>query len=342
MKYFNATNNLVFNLVGTNYQSDKLLSRLSLEDIEYASRVNKNISYLGKNTAGMQLRFKTDSKKIIVRVKLASASNMNHMSSLGQSGLDLYVYNDKLSEYVFHKSTTYDQSLTEFEFELASFKENKTRKIIINLPLYNSLEKLEIGLEDSSNTEPIFYDSKDNIVIYGTSIVQGGCVSRPGMLYSNIISRKINNEIFNFGFSGSAFCEIELAVIIRKVNNPKVLIVDAQPNAGIDNRLIENLPGFIEKYREFHKNTAILICSRIKYAADLYDQEIIKQDKKNRRFLKAFVKEKSLTDPKIFYVDGSKVFKGNFTEYTVDGVHPNDYGSVSLADYYYKQIKKYL
>ena len=33
------------------------------------------------------------------------------------------------------------------------------------------------------------------VVVYGTSITQGGCVSRPGMLYSSILSRLIRRPV---------------------------------------------------------------------------------------------------------------------------------------------------
>ena len=40
-------------------------------------------------------------------------------------------------------------------------------------------------------------------MIYGTSITQGGCASRPGMAYTNILSRRIDAPFINLGFSGS-------------------------------------------------------------------------------------------------------------------------------------------
>ena len=155
-----------------------------------------------------------------------------------------------------------------------------------------------------------------------------------------LFQEKIDNQIYNFGFSGSAFCEKEMALIIAKVKNPKVLIIDAQPNAGIDDRLINNLPTFVETYRNVHPKTPILVASRIRYAMDNYDEEIINQDNKNRKFMEDFVEKQNITDKNIYYVDGHEVFKDNFSEATVDGTHPNDYGSIQLADFLFKRNKK--
>ena len=41
------------------------------------------------------------------------------------------------------------------------------------------------------------------IVWYGTSIAQGGVVTRPGMAFTNIIARNLGREVLNFGFSGN-------------------------------------------------------------------------------------------------------------------------------------------
>ena len=82
------------------------------------------------------------------------------------------------------------KKLTEFEYELISFKETKSRDFILNLSLYNTLVNLEVGLDMNSETIPYKFSNNDNVVMYGSSILQGGVVSRPGMMYSNVISRK--------------------------------------------------------------------------------------------------------------------------------------------------------
>ena len=41
----------------------------------------------------------------------------------------------------------------------------------------------------------------------------------------------------------------------------------------------------------------------------------------------------------MFFLDGNKLFKGNFTEYTTDGVHPNDVGMRVLAEAYARGVR---
>ena len=53
-------------------------------------------------------------------------------------------------------------------------------------------------------------------MFYGTSITQGGCACRPGMAYTNILSRQFNVEVINLGFSGSGRGEPEVARTIAE------------------------------------------------------------------------------------------------------------------------------
>lgn len=45
------------------------------------------------------------------------------------------------------------------------------------------------------------------IVLYGTSIAQGACASRPGMAWGNIVSRSLEIPLINLGFSGNGKLE---------------------------------------------------------------------------------------------------------------------------------------
>lgn len=75
---------------------------------------------------------------------------------------------------------------------------------------------------------------------------------------------------------------------------------------------------------------------------DLYDEDRIKLHLYYRRWLPRLAARYARAGRKVVFADGSSFFRGNFTEYTVDGVHPNDYGSVALAAAYCRRIKKVL
>jgi lysophospholipase L1-like esterase len=287
-------------------------------------------------------KFETDSNEIVVNVELQAKANMTHMPATGQCGVDLYVYNEKLKEYVLYDTSIFDINLNKYTVSLGHFTDSKLRKYILNLPLYMGAINVTVSLDDSALISPLSFSNEGRIVLYGTSIAQGGCVGRPGLLYSNILSRWLDYEFLNYGFSGAAFGEEELARVIASKENQKLLIIDIEANAEIDERLEKNLPKFIEIYKQTHSKTPIILVSRIKFAMDLYDKKRDKLRIYYNKYLRTLVEQYQSQGEEVYFLDGSKFFKGNFTEYTVDGIHPNDLGSVEIAKAYYKEIKKVL
>lgn len=49
------------------------------------------------------------------------------------------------------------------------------------------------------------------VVFYGTSITQGGCASRPGMVHTALLGRRLDRPVINLGFSGNGKMDPELA-----------------------------------------------------------------------------------------------------------------------------------
>lgn len=342
MKSYNIKDERYFKVLGSIALNEPGFKRVLNDDIKSLEKININAARHAYDSAGIQVRFKTNSKKINIKVSLKVKSNMNNMSSLGQSGVDIYIYHKSLKKYVFLKSTPYDQKLSTYEFELVNNPKKEFHEYILNLPLYNSILDLELFLDSDATIIPYTKHNDNNIIFYGSSIVQGGTASRAGLLYTNIISRQIDNEIFNFGFSASAFLETEMAEIISKVKNPEILVIDAEPNAGVDNKLKDNLEDFIKVFRNHHKETKILVCSKISYSFEYLDLEAVNRNDSNKNFMIDLVNKLRKTDPNIYFVDGYDVFGKDFYEYTVDGVHPNDLGAYKLAEFYLNELLKYL
>lgn len=340
MKFYNLKNKQHFKLSGSIALAEEGFNRFNINDREFIKKINPSVSILSTHSSGISAKFETNSKLITVNVELDAPAYMSHMTAVGQCGLDLYVYDERKKEYIFHKASIYDFKETKFTYDLGVFETKKNRKIWINLPLYMGVKNIEIGIEDNSYAIPHDFTNNKKIIFYGTSITQGATASRPGMSHTNLLSRWLDAEIFNFGFSGSAFLENEIADIISKVENPDLIFIDVQPNAGIDDRLEKNLDNFVNRYLTYHPNVKIIIASRIYYSVDLFVKDKLKIRKYYEKFIKDYVLEKQKTNKNIYYLDGSKVFGKNFHEKTVDGVHPNDLGSMEMAKYYYKEIKK--
>jgi hypothetical protein len=290
------------------------------------------VDQLANCTAGGQIRFATDAAFLSVKVKLTGAANMYHMPATGQCGFDCYIGGP--GEQAYYSTTVYDHRLTEYESVIFTNMERENRVITLNFPLYQGVEEVWIGLDPEAQIAlPPAYDSTKKIIVYGTSITQGGCASRPGMAYTNILSRRINMEFLNLGFSGNSKGEPELAHILAEVPDPACLILDYEANCVSTDLLQKTLPDFISIYREKHPLTPILVISRITHAKEKFNSQMA-QDRAERKQIQIRTVEqrRELDDANIYFCDGSKLLGKDAHECTVDGSHPTDLGFLLMAE----------
>ena len=165
---------------------------------------------LGKCSAGLAIRFRSNSTKIAARWEVLQDRVMNHMAFIGIKGLDLYALQN--NEWVFVNSGRPSGKIT--EAVISSNMDGTMREYMLFLPLYDGVTSLEIGVDSLSVTgQPVVDLPKTDkpVICYGTSILQGGCASRPGMAHTNILTRWLNREVVNLGFSGNAKLDYEIA-----------------------------------------------------------------------------------------------------------------------------------
>jgi hypothetical protein len=287
------------------------------------------VDSLANSTAGGQIRFQSDSPKLLIRVKLRQASGMYHMPATGQSGFDLYV--GPTGKQLYSGTTRFDANATDYEVTL--FIGSKVnRHFTLNFPLYNGVHLVEIGvMAGATITAPLPYEHDGRIIVYGTSITQGGCAARPGMAYTNILSRRLNTEFVNLGFSGNGKGEPALANLINQIAGKRLIILDYEANAGESIR--ETLGPFVDILRAQDKDIPILIISKIRYAGELHDPAQLKSAEARAQFQADFVKaRRSAGDSNVHFLDGGSLLGEHADECTVDGVHPTDMGFMKMAD----------
>ncbi len=317
-----------FDLVGFEWiNQDTVYRRLPIHsDWE----IREAVDQLANHTAGGQVRFSTNSKKILIKVEIRERSGMYHMPATGQSGFDLYVNDNGIQRYL--KTTRFAIDTTRYQVELFNADETQSRAFTLNFPLYNGVNSVLIGVEEGAIVEaPLPFKNENKFVIYGTSITQGGCVSRPGMAYSNIISRKLDAQFVNLGFSGNGRGEPELAHLINQISDIGFIILDYEANAS---GTIQNTIGpFIEIIREKYREIPILIMSKMRYASAVDGSKAYETLMSNRDFQKNLVEKRNADgDDNIYFLDGSTVLGDDYFECTVDGSHPSDLGSYRIAN----------
>jgi lysophospholipase L1-like esterase len=302
----------------------------------------KPVDSLANCTAGGQIRFQTDSSRLSVRVRLSGVANMNHMPATGQCGFDCYI--GPMGRQRYCNTTKYDHKQQSYECVLFDLPRTEMRNVTLNFPLYQGVVEVLVGLDEKAEIlPPPPYKNDKLVVVYGTSITQGGCACRPGMAYTNILSRRLNVEFINLGFSGSGRGEPEVAQTIAEIPNPACFVLDYEANCVSAELLQKTFPEFIRILRSAHPNVSILAISRIPTASESFNQAARKTRLERRDFQKRTVDElRAKGDRMISFKDGSDLLGEGFDECTVDGSHPTDLGFLRMADGLTPVLKKIL
>lgn len=311
------------------FAEEKVYRRLPLNP---KNPVRKEVDSLANCTAGGQIRIITNAKKLSIRVNLSSPANMDHMPATGQCGFDCYVDAGEGLRYC--GTTRFDHKNSEYEYVFFDLKENQKKKVVLNFPLYQGVNDVWVGVDNDTDLfEPYPFNKKTRAVFYGTSITQGGCASRPGMAYTNILSRKLNIECMNLGFSGNGRGEPEMAHNICTIDNVSLIVLDYEANASAGGCYQQTLPGFINILRESHKETPILLISQIIFASEILNLEPRLKRSENLEFQKQLIKELvEKGDMNIYFCDGSNLLGEDYEECTVDRVHPTNLGFYRIAE----------
>lgn len=312
------------------FNSDRVYRRMPLQPVE---KLPAAVDELANATAGGQIRFRTDSTRVAVRVRLAGPANMVHMPATGQCGFDVYL--GEPGKQTYYLTTKYDRTQTYYEVLLCDLPRGPVYSITLNFPLYQGVESVEVGLEPGTQVlPPLPYDDDRRVIVYGTSITQGGCASRPGMCYTNILSRRINREFINLGFSGNGKGEPEVARVISTIDRPGLFVLDYEANCNDYDRLSATLPAFIRILRNAHPTVPILAASKIPYATEAWHPVAVEKRLRNRDFQRQLVEEcRAAGDTNVHFLDGSGLLgEEGWQECTVDSVHPNDLGFMRIAD----------
>ena len=319
------------------FDEDKRYHRLSKKLDEVLPNLEGSVDVLAGNSSGGIAAFYSNTNVLKIKVKLSFKFHMGHMPYTGQAGFDLYI-GDSLKDMKFYRTSNFDFNKMEYEFTYFNHQNlNESNKLyVLNFPLYATVEEVLIGVNPNSEIKPCLdlFENDGKIVFYGTSITQGGCASRPGMSYTQILSRMLATECLNYGFSGNGKGHIEIAQALSEIKNVKMFVLDYEANATFD-RLKATLDNFVKCLRKAYPEVPIIIMSKIQMYVEFHDDNYKKTEKKVRNYQKNYVKQSN--DKNLYYVDGSKV-----SEKTVDGCHPTDYGFISMAEYLYPIINKIL
>lgn len=318
------------------------------------SSINEGARSLGWETSGGMLRFKTNSPCLAIKTDYICKTYSGNMPVSGLSGLDAYlgcgpekkyhstaipVLNFKQGTFGLEKTFGLDAPAYEISYNLEkiifsgmSFQD--AIEVTINFPLYDGVENIQIGIiPESEILPPTPFKYSKPIAFYGSSITQGGCASRPGNAYTNILGRRFDAPVLNFGFSGCAKGEPSMARIIAEQEMCS-FVMDYDHNAPSAEHLEQTHEHFFQIIRQKHPVLPIIIMSRCDTDKDDSRAIVIKRTYDNAS---------ASGDKNVYFIHGKTLFgRKDRDACTVDGCHPNDLGFMRMADRLYPVIKKAL
>ncbi|HEY9256697.1 SGNH/GDSL hydrolase family protein [Chitinophaga sp.] len=307
--------------------------------------VRKDVWNLSRNSAGLSLRFRTDADEIVIRYTVKGTWNMPHMPTTGVSGVDLYAKSID-GQWQFCAGNYNFSDTVVYRFTKLKKQDQHVKNVdyTLYLPLYNSVNWLSVSVPEESVFKPVPVRADAPIVVYGTSIAQGGCASRPGMAWTNILERKLDRPVINLGFSGNGRLEKEVVEFLTEID-AGMYVLDCLPNltgaAFTETELKKRITATVQQLQEKRPGVPVLLTEHDGYTNDATSAESKESYTRVNRILKAVVDSMLTAGVKnISLLTKEEI--GQDLESTVDGIHPSDLGMMNYANAYTKKIKSIL
>lgn len=302
------------------WKSEKSLRRLPFELMEELP----NLDFFGKRCPGARVRFRTNSKNIRIRFELEKAAPDAGMSLFSCLAANVLVGDGKYGDFLgIICPPHYGETLADGILE----KEGKMEDVTVHLPRNEVLKTFEIYIDDNAEIlPPTPYKYEKPVVFYGSSITEGGCCCNIINAYTSILSRHLDFDYINLGFSGNAKGEKQMADYIRSLDM-SVFVFDYDHNADSPEQLKATHEPFFKIIREANPELPVIMMTRPK---NNYNEE----EKQRREIVRTtYLNAVNNGDKNVWFFDGETFFgKADGNSCLIDGLHPNDLGFHRMAE----------
>lgn len=300
------------------FDERKILERLP----EYVRKAVPKIDFLGRRPTGARLCFRTDADNFTVRLQFETMSVDVGMSIYSCQSAFVYVGERATSRFA---GIVGPKSYNQLECEQAFEKSAEMEDVTIFLPRNEVLKNVEIELPDTATVlEPTPYKYSIPVLFYGSSITEGGCCCNVSNAYSAILSRRLDFDYINLGFSGNARGETPVADFINELDI-SCFVYDYDHNAPDVEHLKNTHYPFYRRIRDRKPRLPILMMTRPK---GVYTDE---ERERREVVLATFERAKAEGDANVYFLDGETFFENDAELCLIDGIHPNDLGFYKMA-----------
>ena len=310
--------------------------------------LNPNVWNISHSSAGLYIKFKTSAANIVVRYVVKGALEMTHMPATGVSGIDLYTM-DPNGQLKWAPSTRSFGDTIEYRFSslvVSSEFPGRDYEYRLYLPLYNRVNWLAVGVPNNSSFAFMQLSPEKPVVVYGTSIAQGACASRPGMAWTALLQQHLDRPLINLGFSGSGQLEPSVIAFMNEID-AKLYVLDCLPNltarAGFTEQELEKrIWNAVKALKEKHPDVPVLLVDHSGGANNGIMDTAAQHDFENANQVlrRSFEKMHLAGITGIYHLTNKAIGLSEYS--TVDGLHPNDIGMMDYARAYERMIRTIL
>lgn len=317
-----------FTLYGNCKTAKNIFARMNEKAAE---NISPAVSNRGARSTGVRLRFKTNSKRLGIKVNLSMALHFPSQTAISAKGFDIYA-DGKYVNSIFpddNEKKAYEQIIT--------LGNGEQKDVTVYFPYNAVVENLWLALDKEASVCPgEKYADIPPIVFYGSSITHGFCVSRPGLAFTAAISRNLNLDYVNLGFSGAARGELSMAEYLAFLDK-SLIVCEYDHNEPTAEDLAKRHLPFYKKIRENDKETPILFISK----PDEQDPE--KAHERMEIIKRTYMYALESGDKNVYFIDGLSIFPDDIRyDCTIDSIHPNDLGAYMIAQKLTSELKKFL
>lgn len=301
---------------------------------------------LSQYSAGMSVRFISDSPRIKVRLRVGQSTDAwRNMAPLNHSAPDLYAttVNGEQHWLGTHMNWRWTDGCVEMEWSgiKSPYFEHCGLEYTLYLPGYNTVQAVEINVDEGRTLRFLHQSAERPVVVYGSSIIHGASPSRPGLGITNIVQRRTGYPVVNLGFSGSALMEPSMFDALAELD-ARAFIIDPIPNSvGLPRE--EVLSRAVEGVHRLRaKSAAPILLVENHPIVDGFFLNGVRENyaSANSQLRKAYDQLRAEGVEGLYYLTSEEI--GVPEEGMIEGTHPNDLGCMAYAEAYERKIREML
>ncbi|MBR1927326.1 MAG: SGNH/GDSL hydrolase family protein [Bacteroidales bacterium] len=287
-----------------------------------------------RNSAGIAVAFKTNSKSISVLTSYGDVGRPNNTGGFSARGYDLYIRRD--GRWIWAGAGVSGD--LEKPFKIISGMDGSEKECLMYLPILSEEHSVKIGVEEGAVLEALENPFRHRIGIFGSSFTHGISTSRAGMAYPAVFSRETGLQMLSLGCSGNCKLQDYFADVLAAAD-VDAFVFDTFSNPSLE-QIGERLFPFIEKIQAAHPGKPLIFQRTIYREWRNFNTNTAKFEAERIAFTDSLMAVACKKYKDVYYIHPNASAPDHET--TQDGTHPSDRGYQLWARSIEKPVEKIL